>query len=406
MSTSWPNAILHLDADAFFASVTQAIRPELQGKPIVSGLERGIATAVSYEAKKLGVIRGMPCWEIKKQFPQVIITASDYRLYHLFSDNMFSVMKKYSPSVEIYSIDEGFMDLRGLEKPFNMSYEQIGKALKNEIENSLGITVSIGISITKSLAKIAANLNKPSGLTIAPKDQAKDLLKQTGIEKVWGIGYRSAPKLRALNIKTAYDFTIRPEGFIKSAFPKPFYEIWQELNGILLFSVDPQPKANYKSITKSQTITPAITNKSILWARILTHVESSFLKARKFNYSVGKIFLYLKTQKFTYHEIELKIPQKTSFPILIRKELRAGFKKIYHSNTLYRATGVTISDFSEDNSYQGLLFPESPIQKNKARRIYALYDKKQINFATTLLSIDRKTSPNTNFHIPLFPKLP
>jgi len=384
MSILWPRAILHLDADAFFASVTQAVNPSLQGKPVVSGLERGIATAVSYEAKALGVQRGMPCWEIKRQFPQVTIAHSDYRLYHLFSEKMFSILKKYSPCVEVYSIDEGFVDLKGLTKPLKMTYEQIGKSIKDEIENSLGITVSIGISTTKSLAKIAANLNKPSGLTIVSNLQTEKLLKRIDISKVWGIGYRSAPKLRRFGINTAYDYTTRPENFIRKFFPKPFYEIWQELNGIPLYKVDSAPKQSYKSIMKSRTSVPPTNNKSVLWARILSHVESAFLKARKHNYSVEKIFIFLKTQNFRYHGIEIKLIERTSFPILIRKELFEAFEKIYSPNALYRATGATIYGFSKNNYGQTLLFPKHSELLKKAEKVYPLFDENKVNFGTKL----------------------
>ncbi len=404
MSTSWPEAILHLDADAFFASVTQAVNPHLQGKPVVSGMERGIATAVSYEAKALGVERGMPCWEIKKQFPTVIITHSDYKLYHLFSNKMFSIMKKYSPAVEIYSIDEGFADLKGLTRPLKMSYYEIGRAMKDEIENSLGITVSIGIATTKSLAKIAANLNKPSGLTIIPKEKTVELLKQIDISKVWGIGYRSAPKLRRFNINTAYDYAIRPENFIKKFYPKPFYEIWLELNGTSLFKVDPSVKREYKSITKSHTVTPATNEKSVLWARILHHVESAFLKARKYNYSVGRIFIYLKTQKFTYQGIEIRINDKTSYPIMIRRQIRQGFEKIYDPSNLYRATGATIYNFEEDRMHQSSLFFEDENLKEKAKKIYLLYDDRKIIFGTSLFET-RKVIKKVKFSIPFFSKI-
>lgn len=397
MSTSWPEAILHLDADAFFASVTQAVNPHLQGKPVVSGMERGIATAVSYEAKALGVTRGMPCWEIKKQFPTVIIAQSDYKLYHLFSNKMFSIMKRYSPTVEIYSIDEGFADLKGLTKPLKMTYEQIGKTMKEEIEGSLGITVSIGIATTKSIAKVAANLNKPSGLTITPRDQTMELLRQIDIAKVWGIGYRSAPKLRRFNINTAYDYAIRPEHFIKKFFPKPFYEIWLELNGIYLFKVDPSAKREYKSITKSRTVVPATNDKNVLWSRVSEHIENAFLKARKYNYSVGRIFIYLKTQSFTYQGIEIKINDKIPYPMMIRNQIRQGFEKIYSSNTLYRATGATIYNFEENRLHQCSLFFEDEKLKEKAKKIYHLYDTRKFLFGTSLYEKEKKSKSKDTF---------
>lgn len=404
MNTLWPEAILHLDADAFFASVTQAVNPHLKGKPVVSGYERGIATAVSYEAKALGVVRGMPCWEIKREFPQVIIAHSDYKLYHLFSNKMFEIMKKYSPIVEIYSVDEGFADLKGLTRPLKMTYYEIGKAMKDEIENSLGITVSIGISTTKSLAKIAANLNKPSGLCVFPSDKTDELLKKTDISKVWGIGHRSAPKLRRFNINTAYDYAKSPETFIKKFFPKPFYEIWLELNGKSLFKVDPAIKREYKSITKSHTVTPATNEKNVLWARVLEHVEKAFLKARKYNYSVGRIFIYLKTQKFSYQGIEIKLSEKTAFPMLVRNELRKAFEKIYSSNMLYRATGATIYDFCESDKGQIEMFPKKPELNKKAEKIYPLFDERKVNFGVSLFET-YKHQKSIKFSIPIFQKI-
>lgn len=407
MTNSWPEAILHLDADAFFASVTQAVRPELKDQPVVSGMERGIATAVSYEAKALGVTRGMPCWEIKRQFPTVIIAHSDYKLYHLFSEKMFSIMKRYSPHVEIYSVDEGFADLKGLPKVFNLSYEQIGQKMKNEIENSLGITVSIGISTTKSLAKVAANLNKPSGLTVVPKEKTTDLLKKIDISKVWGIGYRSVPKLRRFNINTAYDYATRPEIFIKKLFPKPFYEIWLELNGKSLFKIDTSTKKEYKSITKSRTIVPATNDKNVLWARTLAHVESAFLKARRYNYSVGRIFIYLKTQKFTYQGIEIKLNDATAYPIMIRTQLHKAFEKIYNSNNLYRATGATIYNFEENGAHQASLFFENEILAEKAKKIYPLYDLRKVDFGTSLYeNVEiREKRKEIKFSIPTISRL-
>lgn len=403
MKTSWPEAILHLDADAFFASVTQAVNPHLKGKPVVSGMERGIATAVSYEAKALGVTRGMPCWEIKKQFPTVIIAHSDYKLYHLFSNKMFEIMKRYSPIVEIYSVDEGFADLKGLDKPLKMTYFEIGEAIKSEIENSLGITVSIGISTTKSLAKIAANLNKPSGLCIFPENSTEELLKKTDISKVWGIGYRSAPKLRRFNINTAFDYAKSPESFIRKFFPKPFYEIWLELNGKSIFKVDPSPKREYKSITKSHTVTPATNEKNVLWARVLEHVEKAFLKARKYNYKVGRVFIYLKTQKFNYQGIEIKLSEKTPFPLLIRRELKSGFEKIYKSNNLYRATGATVYDFSETDAGQIEMFPKKPELNKKAEKVYPLFDERKVDFGVSLFET-YKHPKSIKFSIPVFNK--
>lgn len=145
---SWPRAILHIDADAFFASCEQAIHPELKGKPVVTGKERGIVAAASYEAKAMGVERGMRLVEVKKRFPGVILLPSDYETYSLFSIRMFEILRRFSPDVEEYSIDEAFADLTGLRRTFHGSYESIAAKIQQAISGELGISISAGISLS------------------------------------------------------------------------------------------------------------------------------------------------------------------------------------------------------------------------------------------------------------------
>lgn len=407
MIISWPEAVLCLDGDAFFASVTQAVHPELKGKPVVTGWERGIATAVSYEARALGIKRGMPCWEIKKQFPTVTIAVSDYRIYHLFSEKMFAVMRNYSPCVEVYSVDEGFADLKGMRRPLHMTYEQIAKAIKHDIESSLGITVSIGVSVTKSLAKLAVNFNKPSGLTMIPGKEIDEILKKTDIEKVWGIGGQTTAFLRKLNVSTAYEFAKKAESFITKNFSKPYQEIWNELNGNMIYAVNPNAKREYKSITRSSTVTPATDDKDILWARLLDHVEAAFFKARNYNYAVKKVFIFLKDQSFHHHGIEIKLAESTSYPISIRKELKEGFEKICKNNLLVRASGATIYEFSENNQKQASLFFGNSVMETKAKSLYPMLENKKVDFGTSLFDSDRliKKKKEIKLSLPLLSRL-
>jgi DNA polymerase-4/DNA polymerase V len=165
---SWPRAILHLDADAFFASCEQAVHPELRGKPVVAGRERGIVAAASYEAKARGVKTGMSLMDVKKVCPEAIIVPSDYETYSLYSLRMFEILRRFSPDVEEYSIDEAFVDLTGLRRSFHGPYGMIAKKMQETIEKELGITVSAGVSLSKVLAKIGSKYNKPHGLTIMP----------------------------------------------------------------------------------------------------------------------------------------------------------------------------------------------------------------------------------------------
>src|SRR5512147_3050796 len=142
--SSWPRAILHLDADAFFASCEQAVHPELRGRPVITGRERGIVAAASYEAKDRGVQRGMRLFEVKKVCPDAVILPSDYETYSLFSMRMFGIFRRFSPDVEEYSIDEAFVDLTGLRRSFHGPYGLIAKKMQESVEAELGLTVSVG----------------------------------------------------------------------------------------------------------------------------------------------------------------------------------------------------------------------------------------------------------------------
>src|SRR5574340_840050 len=153
---SWPRAILHLDADAFFASCEQAIHPELRGKPVITGKERGIVAAASYEAKARGIKRGMRLFEVKKVCPDAVMLPSDYETYSLFSLRMFEILRRFSPDVEEYSIDEAFVDLTGLRRSYHGPYEDIARNMQQTIEQELGISVSVGVSLSKVLAKIGS----------------------------------------------------------------------------------------------------------------------------------------------------------------------------------------------------------------------------------------------------------
>src|SRR5512134_204989 len=166
--SSWPRAILHIDADAFFASCEQAIHPELKGKPVITGKERGIVAAASYEAKARGVKRGVRLSDVKKICPDAVILPSDYETYSLFSMRMFDILRRFSPDVEEYSIDEAFVDLTGLRRSFHGPYGEIARKMQEAVEKELGITVSVGLSLSKVLAKIGSKHRKPHGLTLIP----------------------------------------------------------------------------------------------------------------------------------------------------------------------------------------------------------------------------------------------
>lgn len=387
-----PKAILHLDADAFFASCEQAVNPELRGKPIVVGKERGIVTAASYEAKALGVQRGMLIGEVRRKFPDVIVLNSDYEKYSLFSLRMFEILRSFSPIVEEYSIDEAFIDITGLRRPMHASYEEIGLRIKERIKRELGITVSVGISLTKVLAKIASKHKKPDGLTVIAGREIHLYLKDLPISEVWGIGPNTASFCEKLGIKTALDYAKKPEEFIKKHFSKPFYEIWLELRGTSVYPVNPEPKNTYKSISKALTFPPT-EDKNLVFAHLSLNLEKACFKARKFGFLAKKVIFFLRKQDFHTLGMEIKLSSPSAYPVDILPLLREAFEEVFEEGALYRQTGVILLDLISKSGFQPSIFDGS----TKAEKISKLYE--------VLDDLARRYGRSTIFPASLFPLL-
>lgn len=369
----WPKAIMHLDADAFFASCEQAINPELKGKPVVTGKERGIVAAASYEAKARGIKRGMRLSEVKRICPDAIILPSDYETYSLFSVRLFDILRRFSPDVEEYSIDEAFVDLTGLRGLYHCSYESIARKIQETIERELGITVSIGISLSKVLAKIGSKNKKPKGITCIPGREIHIYLENLPVEEIWGIGINTAQYLRKLGITTALELARKDQDFIKRHLSKPFVEIWHELNGRSVYPVITTKKDSYKSISKAKTFTPPSKDETFIFAQLSKNLENACIKARRFNLQATKIIVFLRSQDFRDSAFEIKLSSPTAYPVDLYEPLREGFKRIYNPEILYRQTGVILSGLVSDNMTQPSLF-DNRVRIEKISKIYQTID--------------------------------
>lgn len=371
--SSWPRAILHVDADAFFASCEQANDPSLRGKPVITGKERGIVAAASYEAKARGIKRGMTISEVKKICPDAIILPSDYETYSLFSIRMFDILRRFSPDVEEYSIDEAFVDLTGLRSIHRSSYEDIGIRIKETINKELGITVSIGISLSKVLSKIGSRHKKPDGLTVIPGKEIHLYLKSIPINEVWGIGPNTTAYLKKLGITTALDFAYKDESFVKRHLSKPFVEIWHELNGRSIYPVIRESKSSYHSISKTKTFTPPSRERDFVYSQLSKNLENACIKARRYSLSAKKIIILLRTEDFKDSAIELRLNRATSYPAEIFPVLKEGFHILFKENTAYRQTGVVLSELIPQSFIQHSLF-DNILRVERMTKLYNALD--------------------------------
>ncbi len=338
------NLYLHADGDSFFVACEVSVRPELKGKPVIVGADRGIAVAMSAEAKKLGVTRGMPVFKIKKFFPQVIILSHHFDLYEEISNKLYEILSSYFLEVEVYSIDECF----ALVQPFELKYyggeKKLMADLKQEIQKTLKVTYSIGLARTKALAKLASKLEKPNGLvTLLTKEDETKALKATSIEDIWGIGRRTIPTLQKLGMQSAYDFANYSAQKIARDFSEPVAVLQKEFQGeqILKVASNVDPRSQ-KSIQSTATFRPASTDPKIITREMSENAEHACAEARELSLVSNKVSFFIKTSEFQYKFDEIKMEEFTADPGTIMNEIEKKLAKLLMKKDRIRSTGIIL----------------------------------------------------------------
>lgn len=392
------SAILHLDADSFFASVESAKDPALFGKPVVTGHERGIATSMSYEAKALGITRGMPIFQIRKDFPQAIIVASDYEAYAMYSRRMFEIVKRYTGQIEEYSIDECFADLseylfQGEEKCLSVM-----RQIQKEIKKELNISVSIGCGSTKVIAKIGSKWNKPHGVTLITEEVLSEYLQKLPVGNVWGIGGQSTKLLNSKGIITAYDFVSITEEKLLRFAKKPLVDLWKELKGDEVYHLSCGIHEKPKSISRTLSFTPWKKDKSELFAELSRNLENASIKARKESMLAQGVIWFLKTKKAQFQSFRIVLEYPTNVPTIILEKIREQFDNLDTHGEEYKATGITLTPLCEEKDVQEDLFGiyESYQQKSEVFKtvdtLNTSYGRHIVHIASSTQAIYRQKS--------------
>lgn len=227
---SMKNSILHIDIDAFYASVEELDNPSLVGKPVVvSGLnDKSIVTTANYEARKYKIHSAMPLFMAKKLCPHLIVAPMRRNRYIEKSDEVFKILSKYSDIIEKVSIDECYMDIsENKNQPVDIVF-----SIKKKVKNETGLTVSVGLSYNKFLAKMASDWNKPDGMMIISKSEIPQLLSKIDIGKIHGLGNKSQEKLRNLGINKIEELLELDREFLFELFGKMGYEVYDRIRGI------------------------------------------------------------------------------------------------------------------------------------------------------------------------------
>jgi DNA polymerase-4 len=292
--------ILHIDMDAFFASVEQMDDPSLQGQCVIVGgqSQRGVVAAASYEARKYGIHSAMPIFQARQRCKDLIIVPPRRKRYAELSHRMLAVLEQFSPLVEPVSIDEAFMDITGCQRLYG-DPRQIARAIKERIKSELGLSCSVGVAPNKFLAKIASDMDKPDGLTMITPEQVQSFVDSLEIHKVPGVGRRACQILQDLGIRTLGQVKGYPENLLVRKMGKFAHRLTELARGHDLSAVTPHSEV--KSVSTETTLSRDTRDRHELSRCLLTQSQSVARDLRRKCMRARTINLILKTSDFQRH---------------------------------------------------------------------------------------------------------
>ncbi|HAL46080.1 MAG TPA: DNA polymerase IV, partial [Phycisphaerales bacterium] len=290
--------ILHIDMDAFYASVEQMDNPSLKGKPVIVGgtvQQRGVVAAASYESRKFGIHSAMPTSQALKLCPNVILLPVRMGRYAQLSKQIIKIFNDYTPQVEQISLDEAFLDVTGSITLFG-SAEKIGREIKDRIQNETGLTASVGIAPNKFLAKMASDLQKPNGFVIITEENKQKILDPLDVSKIWGVGKVTAKNFYDRGIRTIEQLRKTPLKFLQTILGNQADDIVLLAQGIDNRPVEPNREA--KSISAEETFAQDIIDKNFLLNVLFKQVEEVAGRLREEKLEGKTITLKLRYKNF------------------------------------------------------------------------------------------------------------
>lgn len=355
--------IMLIDMDAFFASVEQQSNPALTGRPVavIGAGKRTVVTTASYEARARGVKTGMNLHEAKRQCPDLIVVVGNNDKYTHTCAELKELYLRYTPDVEIYSVDEAFLDVTRSHHLFGGPFE-IGRKVKKEIKRLFGINATVGIGPNKLIAKLAADLSKPDGLRWIKKEEVAEVLENLPPEELWGIGKRLAEHLRRLGIKTCGELARTPIGILRSRFG-----ITGERLKMMAMGRDDTPVISdseteeVKSIGHSMTLPRDIYSISEMERYLFILSDRVAFRARRYDYAGRTVSVVIRYRSFETFSLQRKLRLPTDDTHLIYRTAREIVRSIRLREPV-RLLGVSIKSLVKTTG-QECLFDEQKKRK-------------------------------------------
>lgn len=355
-----------IDCNNFYASCERVFDPSLNGRPVVIlSNNDGCVIARSNEAKAIGVGMGAPYFHHKELFKKhnVKVISSNYALYGDMSARVMAILSRFSPDIEVYSIDEAFLRFRGFER---YDLQKYGLDIKRAVERSTGLPISLGFAPTKALAKLANRIAKKfpdqtNGVYIMA-DEGKRLkaLKWLQIEDVWGIGRQYARMLRENKVNTALDFTNLPNEFVRDRMSVVGLRLKRDLEG--RETIQPEEAKDKKAIACTRSFDEMYTDIEQLRERVSTFASVCGRKLRNQKSNCELVNVFVSSNPFRedlpqyYNSISVRLPYPTSSTIHLTKAALIGLDRIYRKGYKYKKAGVIVMGISPDTGRQLNMF--------------------------------------------------
>ncbi|WP_367755738.1 Y-family DNA polymerase [Flavobacterium sp. WC2421] len=401
-----------VDCNNFYASCERVFQPEFNGKPVaILSNNDGCVISRSNEAKAVGIPMGAPAFQIKDLVREknVKLFSSNYALYGDLSNRVMSILAQFTPNVEIYSIDEAFLNFDGLNV---LDYHDYGIQMKKRVQKWIGIPVCIGFAETKALSKVANKIAKKfqertGGVYVIDTDEKRfKALKWTKIEDVWGIGHRTTKKAKLRKINTALDF-IQPqhEAWIKKEMGVIGMRLKYELEGKQVLDLDPFPDQK-KSISTTRSFPKQISDFDLLRERMVTFASVCAEKLRKQKSCCHTIIVLLVVDKHTvqtskyYFNMAMNLPYATNSSLTIANAAVAMLKQMHKGNEglKFKKAGVIVSSLIDENKKQFQLFEDENPKHLALMKVMDDLNKKigytQVKLATQNLSLTWNMNQN------------
>ncbi len=393
--------IIHVDMDAFYASVEQLDRPELKGKAVIVGGDvksRGVVSAASYEARKFGVHSAMPMAQAVRLCPQGIVLPVRMDRYAEVSHIIQSIFERYTPLVEPISLDEAFLDVTDSKNLFG-SAEGIGRRIKEQIREQTQLTASVGVAPNKFLAKLASDLKKPDGFVVITEQNKQEILDPLPVGKIWGVGKVTEATLQSHGICTITQLRGSTFEKLKSIVGNGAEELLRLACGVDDRPVEPDHER--KSLSSEQTFATDIRDPSILTSVLLEEVEEVAERLRRHQIKARTITLKLRYGDFRTVTRSETLREATNLTKALWEAAERVFRQWHtRSGGALRLLGFGVSGLEPEQAGQQWLFADP--EQERLKRLDQAVDKIRDRYGRRALH--RGTTADPDVHVPHTPE--